>query len=323
MKDLIQHSPKTQQQRQRDAFERLEDVPSELEWLANIHNKNTRRAYLKDIQQFQQFSGITELEAFRDVTRAHVIAFRDYLQRQELAAATIRRKIAAISALFDHLCNTNAVRYNPCAGVKRPTEGANEGKTPALSANQAKKMLTAPPEDTLKGIRDRAILAILLYHGLRREELCKLKIKDIETRQGIPHFRVLGKRDRIRYVPIHPAALRLVDAYRAFDCLVEEPETPLFRPVRNNTSKILIKHLSPDAIYKIVRFYALKAGILSEILNIGAHAMRATAATNALEHAADITKVQELLGHSNISTTKLYDRRSSKPEESAVFKIEF
>mgnify|MGYP001100358796 CR=1 FL=1 len=323
MKDLIQHNSKSQQQLQRDAFERLEDVLSELEWLSNIHNKNTRRAYLKDIQQFQQFSGITELEAFRDVTRAHVIAFRDYLQRQELAAATIRRKIAAISALFDHLCNTNAVRYNPCAGVKRPTEGANEGKTPALSSEQAKKILTAPSEDTLKGIRDRALLAILLYHGLRREELCKLKIKDIETRQGIPHLCVKGKRDRIHYVPIHPAALRLVDTYRAFDCLIEEPDTPLFRPVRNNTSKILIKHLSPDAIYKIVRFYALKAGILSEILNIGAHAMRATAATNALEHAADITKVQELLGHSNISTTKLYDRRSSNPEDSAVFKIEF
>ena len=304
MKDLIQHDSQSQQQLQREAFERLEDVPSELEWLANIQNKNTRRAYLKDIQQFQQFSGITELEAFRDVTRAHVIAFRDYLKRQDLAASTIRRKIAAISALFDHLCNTNSVRYNPCSGVKRPSEGANEGKTPALSSAQAKKLLNTPPENTLKGIRDRALLAILLYHGLRREELCRLKVKDIENRQGVPHLRVHGKRDRIRYVPIHPAALRLVDAYRAFDCLVEEPETPLFRPVKNNTSKILVKALSPDAIYKLVRSYALKADILLDILNIGAHAMRATAATNALEHAADITKVQELLGHSNISTTK-------------------
>jgi len=323
MKGLIQTDTKTQLQRQREAFERLEDVPSELEWLANIQNKNTRRAYLRDIQQFQQFSGITELDAFREVTRAHVIAFRDYLQRQELAAATIRRKIAAISALFDHLCNTNSVRYNPCSGVKRPTEGANEGKTPALSNIQAKKLLTAPREDTLKGLRDRAILAILLYHGLRREELCKLKIKDVEQRQGIPHFRVYGKRDKIRYLPIHPAALRLVEAYRAMDCRVEQPDDPLFRPVKNNTSKLLLKHLSPDAIYKMVRSYAMKVGLTTDIMNIGAHAMRTTAATNALEHAADITKVQELLGHSNISTTKLYDRRSSKPEDSAVFKIEF
>jgi len=239
------------QELQRQAFERLEDVPPEIEWFANLQNKNTKRAYLKDVQQFQQFSGITALEDFRDVTRAHVIAFRDYLKRQELSAATIRRKLAALSALFSHLCNSNSVLNNPCAGVARPTEGANEGKTPALSSAQAKKLLTAPPEDTLKGVRDRAILAILLYHGLRREELCKLKIKDLEHRQGIPHFCVHGKRDKIRYVPIHPAAIRLVDAYRAMDCLIEESNTPLFRPVKNNTSKTLIKHLSPDAMFGV------------------------------------------------------------------------
>ena len=323
MKDLIKHQHQTQHELQREAFERLEDVPPEIEWFGNIQNKHTKRAYLKDVQQFSQFSGITQVDDLRDVTRAHVIAFRDYLQRQDLAAATIRRKIAALGALFDHLCNVNSIRYNPCSGVKRPTEGANEGKTPALSNEQAKRMLCAPPEGTLKGIRDRAILAILLYHGLRREELCKLKVKDIEHRQGIPHFIVYGKRDRIRYVPIHPAATRLMNAYRAMDCRIEEPYSPLFRPVKNNTSKVLLKHLSSDAIYKMVRKYATQAGLVSEISNIGAHAMRATAATNALEHAADIAKVQEMLGHSNISTTKLYDRRSSNPEDSAVFKIEF
>jgi len=177
MNGLIQHQNQTQQQLQREAFERLEDVPPEIEWFANIRNKHTKRAYLKDVQQFSQHSGITKIEDFRDVTRAHVIAFRDYLQRQNLSAATIRRKLSALSALFDHLCNVNSIRYNPCSGVERPSEGNNEGKTPALSNEQAKLMLTAPPEDTLKGIRDRAILSLLLYHGLRREELCRLKVK--------------------------------------------------------------------------------------------------------------------------------------------------
>lgn len=107
------------------------------------------------------------------------------------------------------------------------------------------------------------------------------------------------------------------------DCRIEEADSPLFRPVKNNTSKILHKHLHSDSIYKLVRRYASQVGLLSKIINIGPHAMRATAATNALEHAADIAKVQEMLGHSNISTTKLYDRRSSNPEESPVFKIEF
>ncbi len=323
MKNIISAPPHSEIETKRQAFERLEDVPPEIEWFANIRNKNTKRAYLKDIQQFSQFIGMTSLEDFRDVTRAHVISFRDYLDYQAMSAATIRRKMAAVSALFDYLCNCNSIRYNPVSGVKRPTEGNNEGKTPALSNTQAKRILCAPAEDTLKGIRDRAILAVLLYHGLRREELTRLKVKDLEHRQGVPHLCVQGKRDRIRYVPIHPAALRLINAYRAMDCRLEEAETPLFRPIKNNTTKILDKALSPDSIYKMVRHYALQAGLLSEIMNIGAHAMRATAATNALEHAADIAKVQEMLGHQNISTTKLYDRRSSNPEESPVFKIEF
>lgn len=114
-----------------------------------------------------------------------------------------------------------------------------------------------------------------------------------------------------------------MNTYRAIDCRIEEPDTPLFRPIKNNTSKILNKHLHADSIYKMVKRYAAQTGLLEQVMNMGPHAMRATAATNALEHSADIAKVQEMLGHSNISTTKLYDRRSPNPEESPVFKIEF
>ncbi len=323
MKDLIQTSTSSQLELQRQAFEALRDVPPEIEWFGNIRNHHTKRAYIKDVRQFAGFVGMSELEDFRGVTRAHVISYRDYLERQSLSAATIRRKLSALSALFEYLCNENAVLNNPCTGVKRPRQGSNEGKTPALSNAQAKRLLNAPADDTLKGIRDRAILAVLLYHGLRREELTKLRVKDLEYRQGVPHLCVHGKRDKIRYIPIHPAALRLIDAYRAMDCRLEEAETPLFRPLKNNSTRIMNKGISSTSVYNIVKHYALKAGLLSEIMNLGAHSMRATAATNALEHAADITKVQEMLGHSNISTTKLYDRRSSNPEDSAVFKIQF
>jgi integrase len=70
-----------------------------------------------------------------------------------------------------------------------------------------------PPLDTLKGVRDRAILATLLYHGIRREELCLLRVKDMQSRQGVMHFRIKGKRDKIRFVPIHPLVLRLIAEY--------------------------------------------------------------------------------------------------------------
>src|SRR5262249_61479175 len=108
-------------------------------------------------------------------------AWRKDLERRSLAPSSIRRKLSALSSLFDYLCEHNAVAGNPVDGVKRPAANGNEGSTPALGDAQARKLLDAPPEDTLKGVRDRAILATLLYHGLRREELCALRAKDIQS----------------------------------------------------------------------------------------------------------------------------------------------
>ncbi len=98
-------------------------------------------------------------------------------------------------------------------GVKRPLANNNEGSTPALGDAQARRLLEAPAPDTLKGVRDRAILATLLYHGIRREELCLLRLRDMQSRQGVMHFRIKGKRDKIRFVPVHPMALRLIGEY--------------------------------------------------------------------------------------------------------------
>ena len=112
----------------------------------------------------------------RQVTRAHLIAWRKDLERRGLAKSSIRRKLAAVASLFDHLCEVNAVSHNPVRGVKRPKADNNEGKTPALGDGQARALLEAPPADTLKGKRDRAILATFLHHGLRCEELCGLRV---------------------------------------------------------------------------------------------------------------------------------------------------
>jgi integrase/recombinase XerD len=74
-------------------------------------------------------------------------------------------------------------------------------------------LLEASPPDTLKGVRDRAILATLLYHGVRREELCQLRLRDMQSRQGVMHLRIKGKRDKVRYIPLHPMAVRLIGEY--------------------------------------------------------------------------------------------------------------
>lgn len=300
-------------------FKQLSDVPAVAEWFANLDNPQTRRAYRSDINDFCSFIGIERPEQFGDVTRAHVLAWRSELEQRALAGATLRRKLAALASLFDYLLERNALDGgNPVNGVKRPRIETNEGKTPALGDHQAKALLEAPPTDTVKGLRDRAILSVLLYHGLRREEVARLRVDDIQERRGIKHLRVHGKGSKIRYLPMHPAALERVYSYleMAGHHLKEGP--PLFLPLRG---RLTGAGLSADGIYLIVGGYAKAAGI--HIEGLGVHGLRATAATNALENQADIAKVQQWLGHANISTTRLYDRRQSRPEDSPSYKVRY
>ena len=277
-----------------------------------------------DVTEFSGFIGIRSPEELRLVTRAHVIAWREQLEARELAPATIRRKLSALSSLFDYLCEKNAVTHNPVKGVKRPMANSNEGATPALSDAQARRLLDAPPADTLKGKRDRAILATLLYHGMRREELCRLKVKDMQSREGVLHFRVHGKGSKIRFVPIQPMAQRLIEDYLLKAGHKDDLKGPLFRPVKNNRTGELNRPLNTNSVYRnIVENMALKPASTSRSTACASMRMRATAATNALSHDADISKVQEWLGHANVSTTRLYDRRKTRPEDSPTFRVKY
>ncbi|AWZ83906.1 tyrosine-type recombinase/integrase [Pseudomonas aeruginosa] len=301
-------------------FQKLTKVPAAVEWFANLDNPRTRRAYQGDVEDFCSFLGIHAPDQFRAVTRAHVLVWRGQLEQRGLSGATIRRKLAALASLFDHLLEANAVAGgNPVHGVKRPKIETNEGKTPALGDHQAKALLEAPDPATLQGLRDRAILAVLLYHGLRREEAARLTIQDMQERRGIKHLRVHGKGGKLRYLPMHPIALERIHAYLEISGHhLEQPAVPLFLPLRGKTTG---SGLSAGGIYALVGRYARAAGI--EVDGLGVHGLRATAATNALEHEADIAKVQKWLGHANISTTKIYDRRGLRPEDSPTFKVRY
>lgn len=305
-----------------EEFYALRDVPPEAEWFANIDNANTRRAYRNDVRDFLVFNGLSGTAQLRQVTRVHVITWRAHLVGRGLSDATIRRKLSAVSSLFSFLAENNSVLISPVEGVKRPKSDSSEGKTPALGDRQARDLLDAPDKGTLKGKRDFAILSVLLYHALRRDELCKLQVKDLHDRRDVKHLRVHGKGSKLRYIPAHPATIEAIYDYLDAAGHRNDPEGALFRPIRNNRTGNKEKPLSSDAIWRIVREYALKAGIaLSE--RMAPHALRATAATNALENDADIAKVQQFLGHANIATTRIYDRRDVRPADSPVWRIKY
>jgi integrase/recombinase XerD len=300
-------------------FHRLADVPPEIEWFANLSNAGTRRIYENAVKDFMRFTGIQRPEEFRIVTRAHVITWRDELVRRGLGGSTIRNRLASIASLFEYLCEKNAVTHNPVKGVERPKTEGGEGKTPALGDHQARKLLDAPPDDSTRSKRDRAILSTLLFHALRREELCKLKVRDFRhARKGAPHLKVSGKGGKTRYVPLHPGTHALIHEYLDAAGHGEDDAGALFRPLRNNRTGKLDRAITPDGIYKLVRAYSAALGF-----EIGAHALRATAATNALDHQADIARVQEWLGHANIATTRIYDHRRTRAEDSPTFKVAY
>jgi site-specific recombinase XerD len=312
----------------RSEFFGLAELPPENEWFADIQNPHTKRAYRADIADFMAFTGINTPQEFRIVTRGHVLAWRKSLEARELSGATIRRKMAALSSLFEYLSEKNAVITNPVKGAKRPKADNNEGKTPALGDYQARALLLAPKGDGIKAKRDRAMISVFLYQGLRREELSSLKVGDIQERSGVRYLRVFGKGAKTRYVPLHPASAETIESYLDHAGHRLEVKGALFRTLGRNMHGMdtkgklkQSKPISADGIYREIKRYGLKVGITME--GFGAHALRATTATNALLHDADIAKVQELLGHANISTTRLYDRRQSRPEDSAVFRVRY
>lgn len=301
-------------------FHQLADVPPAIAWFANIANPQTRRAYEADLREFMAFTGIAAPAQLRDVARGHVLAWRRDLERRVLAGATIRRKLAALSSLFDALCEAQAVTGNPVDGVRRPRAETTEGATPALGDDQARALLQAGDPTTLAGLRDRALLATLLYHGLRRAELCALRVTDLQRRRGVEHLQVHGKGDKVRYVPLHPEAAAAIADYLRIAGHGDDRQGALFRPTSNNT-RASTQGITPDGVYRLLRRYLSALNITGD--NLGPHALRATAATNALENGADIAQVQAWLGHASIATTRAYDRRHMRRDDSPTFSVDF
>jgi site-specific recombinase XerD len=304
-----------------EQFEGLAKVPPEAEWFFNIENPRTRAAYKRDVKDFVAFVGIQNEDELRIVKRAHVIAWRDAMKKKSLASSSIRRKLSAVASLFDFLCDRNAVPHNPVDGVARPKEHSNEGLTPAISAKQARALLDIPSPITLQGVRDRAILATFLHQALRVSPVCSLRVKDFTERRGYKVFRFKSKGDKIQFVEVHPETAERIEAYLTAAGHGEDKNGPLFRPVRNNLTKIMEKHLDRKSVWSLVKRYARKVGIKVEGFTV--HSLRATAITQALEGGSELSRVQAWAGHASPTTTKMYDKRDAKPEQSPTFNTNY
>lgn len=308
----------------REDFNTLNEIPPETDWIKERRNRSpkTARGYQVDVDGFKEFLGIKQPEDYRKVTRNHVTEWIDHLKKQDLTNETIARKVSAISSLFKYYCERSALKDNPCKNITRPRVQSNLGKTDAISDNEAKKLMDSPPATNLRGLRDRAILAVFLYHGLRRSEVADLKVASIHDVLGVPHLKVKGKGSKTRDLPLHPVVIQRIYTYLEADNRKKDLDTPLFCSLqRYKDSYGQLKHMTSNAIYDIVMLHARAVGLKVE--NFHPHSLRATFATNALLNNADLGKVQDYLGHANIQTTRIYDKRGNDLADSPTFKVKY
>jgi len=295
-------------------------------WLKNITSLNSRAAKQVDLLEFFEFIKISSIEDFKRIQRQNIIDWRDSLigdkNNPNFAVRSVKRKMATVSKFFEYLCDEHVVDVNIVKGVERPKLTSSEGSTSAINEQQARDLLDAPDAKTLKGKRDRAILSTFLFHALRRSELCQLRIKDVQERDGIKQFKVHGKGDKERYIPIHPSALRRIAEYLEASGRghADDKDAPLFKSLSNN-GKNTNNNISPSGVYDLVKHYGAQIGI--DVTNFSPHSLRATAATNTLLNGEDLRKVQQWLGHANIQTTAMYDKRDNRPEDSPTYRVRY
>jgi integrase/recombinase XerD len=296
----------------------LADIPEEEIWLAKQKSKRTRRAYKQDVQHFMRTLQIRSYEELRQVDHRAVIAWERIMRDTEKAAAsTIRRRLSALSSLFKHLTRHGHLEKNHVAEVERPNINREEGTILAFSKAQASKLLNNPADDTVEGLRDRAIVSVGLQVGLRRAEIAALSVGDLHQNRGYDSLRVERKGGRREALAIHPQTAQRLRAYLEKAGHADDIDGPMFRPLRRNRkNQEGRRYMDPDAIDRIVRKHALAIGMER---GYSAHSMRATFITTALENGAQLEDVQKAAGHRDPSTTKLYDRRGYNPEKAASF----
>jgi integrase/recombinase XerD len=275
----------------------VEPVESFLAWLELERglSKNTIAAYGRDLAQYVQFLEKQGVVDWTGVDEEAVNAWTVHLSEAEYARSSQARKLSAIRMLARHLVR-EGIRQDDFTELVTAPKMAR--KLPeVLTHHELKQLLEAPPTNTPHGLRDRAILELFYSSGLRVSELCDILLQAINLDDG--YVRVFGKGSKERIAPIGSAAITAVRDYLS-------GARPHFVKAKTGSELFLSqqgKGISRKMVWVMIKQYAVKAGIQKPIKP---HLLRHSFATHLLEGGADLRAIQEMLGHSDISTTQIY-----------------
>jgi site-specific recombinase XerD len=295
----------------RDASERFIEY-----FAATIRNPNTRAAYMNAVADFLRFEPLADLGSLADIRTIHVSAYIESISAG-FAPQTDKQRLAALRGLFDWLARHGVLETNPAAPVRGPAYSQNRGKTPILTAAEAKRLIESIETDTLVGLRHRALLAVLVYSFARVSAAVGMILEDLVQTAGRSWLRLHEKGGKVHEMPVHHRLLEHLDAYIAA-LPAADTKAPLFRAALGRTGKLGAARLSRHDAYAMVRRRAIKAGVVEKI---GNHSFRVTGITTYLENDGTLELAQEMANHASPRTTKLYDRRGDKITQDAVERI--
>lgn len=263
---------------------------------------NTRQAYERDLRLFCKTLGFKNSDALVNVSREQITGYMTQLKEKGLAAATIARKLAAVKAFYRFMTAEGYMDANPAEVVEAGTKGIKLPRV--LSEDEVVRLLNQPDITTAEGFRDRTMLEVLYATGMRVSELINLTLERVDL--NMKYIIAFGKGSKERIVPLGSVATEFLQQY------LEKVRPKLTHEDRNTNIVFLAfggHELTRQRFWQIIRAYGRKANINKALTP---HILRHSFATHLLDNGADLRSVQELLGHSDISTTQIYTHLTNK-----------
>jgi site-specific recombinase XerD len=271
---------------------------------ATIRNKNTRMAYYRAVCSFFAWVEQHKIGELSDIEPVHVAAYIEGLQATA-SKPTAKQHLAAIRMLFDWLIIGQVLAVNPAHAVRGPKHVVRRGKRPVLTEEQARRLLDSIDVTTLVGLRDRALIGVMIYSFARIGAVVAMKVEDYYPGAKRWWVRLHEKGGKRHEMPAHHKLEQFIDEYMAAAGIREDGKTPLFRSAIGKTGALTDKPMNRIDAYRMVRRRAAEAGYK---IKLGCHVFRATGITAYLEAGGTLENAQAMAAHESPRTTKLYDR---------------
>lgn len=282
---------------------------------AGIRNRGTRAAYALATRQFFDWCdrhGVT----LQRVTPVVVAAYVEQLGAS-YSAPTVKLRLAALRSLFDYLVTGQVVTMNPAASVRGPRHVVKKGSTPVLRADEARQLLDAIDVESIVGLRDRALIGVMVYSFARVSAAVGMDVEDYYTQGRRMWLRLHEKGSKQHDVPAHHNAEAYLDRYLEAAGIRDEKKGPLFRTVSRRRELTLTRMHRVDVL-RMIKRRARQAGIATAVC---CHTFRATGITAYLSNGGQLEHAQRIAAHESARTTKLYDRTSDEVNLDEVEKI--